>query len=445
MKKPMKFLFTTWEGGGNISPALEAVRKLVARGHRVRVMSDECNRYESTAAGAAFVPWRLAPNRKDRTPETQTFQDWAAATPQEGLMRVISENWCGPALAYAQDLMEELRRDSADLVVTCEALFGVMAACERLGQDLAILAPNISLAPLPGVPPLGPGLAPARNEEERALHAQIAQGSVALFDSGLTALNAARVSLGLKPLDHVLDQFSAAKANLLATSRAFDFPSSALPKHVRYVGPQIGDPQWARAWNSPWPKSDQRPLVAVAFSTTFQNHGAVLQNVIDAFAPLEARVLVTLGGSIKASDLRPSDNCVLVESAPHSAVMREASLVVTHGGHGTTMQALVNRLPMLLIPHGRDQNDNAVRVTERGAGLSLMPVASVDDIRSAGKRLLSEPSFRISAKWLGNLVAEEAQESRIVEELESAATDKSTAATDVIRPRKESSGRMVLA
>jgi UDP:flavonoid glycosyltransferase YjiC (YdhE family) len=111
-----------------------------------------------------------------------------------------------------------------------------------------------------------------------------------------------------------------------------------------------------------------------------------------------------------------------VESAPHSAVMREAALVVTHGGHGTVIRALVNRLPMLVIPHGRDQNDNAVRVTDRGAGLSLLPDASVEDIRSAGERLLQDPSFRAAALRLGDLVAAEAEQSTLVQELEAAAS-----------------------
>ncbi len=44
---PKHFLFTTWEGGGSVTPALTVVRKLVARGHRVRVMSDRCNRPEA--------------------------------------------------------------------------------------------------------------------------------------------------------------------------------------------------------------------------------------------------------------------------------------------------------------------------------------------------------------------------------------------------------------
>jgi len=415
------FLFTTWEGGGNVTPAREAARKLAARGHRVRFMSEDCNRLEAESAGAAFVPWRRAPNRADRSPRSQTFNDWAAKTPEEGLLVVIRDTWCGPALAYAQDVVDELRREPADLVVTSDALFGVMAGCESAGQRLAVLSPNISLTPLPGVPPLGPGLRPARTFEERAMHAEIIRAVQGLFDSGLPALNSARAALGLGPIAHLVDQIGAADVELLATSRAFDFPAENLPSRVRYVGPQIGDPQWAQPWKSPWPESDGRPLVAVGFSTTFQNHAGVLQDVIDALAPLPVRVLVTLGGSIEAGDLRVSANCVAVASAPHGAVMREAALVVTHGGHGTVMRALVSRAPMLVIPHGRDQNDNAVRVTERGAGLSLLPDAPVDAIRAACGRLLAEPAFGAAARRLGDLVAADAERSTIVEELESAA------------------------
>jgi NTP pyrophosphatase (non-canonical NTP hydrolase) len=100
------FLFTIWEGGGNIPPVIETARKLAAVGHRIRFLGDSCNRAEVEACGATFVPWSRAPNRKDRSPESQTVQDWAAATPQEGLLAIIRDFWCGPALAYAQEMQE---------------------------------------------------------------------------------------------------------------------------------------------------------------------------------------------------------------------------------------------------------------------------------------------------------------------------------------------------
>ena len=414
---PKSFLFTTWEGGGSIAPVLTVVRRLVARGHRVRMMSDRCNRADAEAAGARFSPWTRAPSRPSRTRETEVLRDWETPGPA-GLMQTMDVVWTGPALAHARDLIDELRREPADLVVSSEMLFGVAVGCEAIGQRFCQLAVNVSIFPLPGVPPLGPGLPPARTEADHALHAEIAQANVAMFDHGLPAVNAARHALGLKPLAHTIDQRLAADAFLLATARAFDFAPEVLPPNVRYVGPQLGEPAWAAPWISPWPADDVRPLILAGFSTTFQNHAGVLQRVIDAAADLPVRVLVTLGGSLRADELSPAANTRLVDSAPHDAVMREAAVVVTHGGHGTVCRALCHRRPLLVVPHGRDQNDNAVRVTERGAGLSLAPDAATTDIHNALSQLLHDPGFRNAARRLGDAVAQETSHSPVAEVLE---------------------------
>lgn len=418
--QPRSFLIATWEGGGSVAPALTVARKLLARGHRVRVMSDACARAEVEALGAAFAPWRRAPSRVTRDRRTEVLQDWRHEGP-DGLRHTLDVIWTGQALAYAQDVIDELRREPVDLVVTSEMLFGVAAACEAIGQRFACLAVNISLYPVPGIPPLGPGLAPPRTEADRALHEELTAFNIALFDHGLPALNGARQALGLPPLQHTVDQLDAAEAKLFATARAFDFAPAVLPPRMRYVGPQLDPPAWTGGWVDPFPADDRRPLVLVGFSTTFQDHAGVLQRVIDAAAGLPVRTLVTLGGSIAAEELRPAANTRLVAAAPHDAVMAEAAVVVTHGGHGTVSRALCHRRPMLVMPHGRDQNDNAVRVTERGAGLCLPPQAGVPEIAAALSRLLQEPSFAACAARLGQAVAREAASCAVVEELEALA------------------------
>lgn len=420
------YLIATWEGGGSVAPSLTLARKLRARGHRVRVMSDACNRRETEAAGAEFVPWVNAPSRPDRDPESDPVRDWEFEGPA-GLMQVMDAVWSGPALAYAQDLMAELRREPADLVVTHEYMFGVIIGCQAISQPYCLFMANVSLFPMPGVPPIGPGLPPARTEAERAMHSEISQVVVQMFDHALPAVNAARAALGLPALDHTIDLIGDSKGTLLATSRAFDFAPDALPDGVRYVGPQLDEPAWAQPWVSPWPQSGGLPLVLVSFSTTFQNHAPVLQRVIDALATLPANAVVTLGGSIRPQALTPAPNVRIVDSAPHDAVMSQAALVVTHGGHGTVARALRHRRPMLVLPHGRDQADNAVRVTERGAGLALPPSAPVEDIHAAIARLLGEPAFTQAAHRLGDAVAWEMEHSPAVQILEDLAREPTAA------------------
>lgn len=419
--EPRTFLFATWEGGGSVSPALTVAQKLSAREHRVRVMSDRCNRSEAEAVGAAFTPWTRAPSRADRSRDSDVFRDWEVDTPQEQIRRVIDRIMAGPALAYAQDVVEELARDPADLVVSSEMLLGVMVGCEAVRQRFALLTCNVSLLPMDGVPPLGPGLLPPRTAEEAAFQAQIAAANLAMFNEGLPALNAARAALGLQPLASIADQHLAAERLLLGTSRAFDFAPAVLPDHIRYVGPQLADPAWAEPWQSPWAADDKRPLVLVAFSTTFQDHVGVLQTVIDAMARLPVRVLVTLGETISSAELVAPGNCHLVRSAPHNQVMEQAALVVTHGGHGTVTRALRYQKPLIVVPHGRDQNDNAARVTARGAGLRLVATSPELAFTEAVEEVLGNPAYAAAAVDLGAKVAREAEESPVVSELEALA------------------------
>jgi MGT family glycosyltransferase len=418
--RPLRFLLTTWEGGGSVPPALTLAAGLVHRGHHVRVASDLANRTETELTGAEFVPWKTAPSRPDRYNREDGLRDWEAADPQEGFALTLRTVMTGPALAYARDVLAKLEGGPADLVVSSEMLFGVMAACESVKQPLALFAANLCFFPLPGMPAFGPGLPPPRNDTERELHAQIKQATIEMADAGLPELNAARGYLGLAPLVHVIDQIDAADVLLLGTSRAFDFPVERLPAKIRYVGPQLGEPGWAAPWVPPWPVNDRRPLLVIGFSTTFQNHAGALQAVVDAAARLPVRALVTLG-VIDRSEVQAAPNVWLVPSAPHDVVMGEATVIVTHGGHGTVMRALKHRRPMLIMPHGRDQDDNAVRVSERGAGLVLPAASGAAEIFAALERLLGEPEFRHAADRLGAAIEIEARQTSAIDVLESLA------------------------
>lgn len=413
-------LLTTWEGGGSVGPAVTAAAQLLARGHRVRVMSDRCNRPEVEAAGATFIPWNRAPSRPDRSRHSDLMRDWEAATPPEQLMRAIDAIWCGPALAYALDLRDALQDEPADLVVSSEMLFGVAAACEALKQRLVFLTAGISLYPIPGIPPLGSALPAPETAADHQAMADFREMATALFDHGLPALNAARAALGLPALAHLFDQGKAAERLLIGSSRAFDFAPPELPADVAYVGPQLAPLSWTEPWTSPWPDGDPRPLVLLAFSTTFQDHAPLLQRIIDATGDLDIRLLVTLGGVIEPDELRTAPHVTLVHSAPHDQVMQQASLVITHGGHGTVLRALGHQKPLLILPLGRDQNDNAIRVTSRGAGLTLTPRSTADEIRATVQRLLNDPSFGKAARELGAVIRGDINGKALVQEIEAA-------------------------
>ena len=115
-------------------------------------------------------------------------------------------------------------------------------------------------------------------------------------------------------------------------------------------------------------------------------------------------------------------NAFVVPSAPHDQVMEHAAIVVTHCGHGTVMRALAHGRPLLCLPMGRDQNDNAARVAARGAGIRLTRDAPAPALRAALLTLLEDPAYALSAKTLGKAIAEAEPRDALVEALEQLAS-----------------------
>ena len=201
-----------------------------------------------------------------------------------------------------------------------------------------------------------------------------------LFDKGLDQLNEARRANGLEPVGSVLENFERADRLLLMTSRAFEYESFTPPPNVRLVGPRLDDPAWAGDWTPP---AGDAPLVLVGMSSTYMDHADVLQRGHRRARRAPVRGLVTTGPAIALDAIDAPANVTVVERAPHREVLRHASAVVTHAGHGTVLKALAAGVPVVAMPLGRDQLDNAARVAHHGAGLRLKPKGGPDAIAAA--------------------------------------------------------------
>jgi UDP:flavonoid glycosyltransferase YjiC (YdhE family) len=78
-------------------------------------------------------------------------------------------------------------------------------------------------------------------------------------------------------------------------------------------------------------------------------------------------------------------------------------------------------VPLLVLPMGRDQADNAARVVARGAGLAIADTATEAEIGQAVARLLTEPQFQAAASRLGQTMAPELGSMAVVAEMEAIA------------------------
>jgi MGT family glycosyltransferase len=240
------------------------------------------------------------------------------------------------------------------------------------------------------------------------------------MNKGLPQLNAARAAIGLPPAPTVFETLRADRL-LVLTTPALELPGGPLPDNVRYTGPILVDPEWARPWTSPWDEGDERPLALVGFSSTFQDQSAAIRNTIAALGRLPVRALVTTGPALKGVAFEAPPNVVVCESAPHNAVLPQAAVMVTHAGHGSVIRALAHDVPLVCLPMGRDQNDIAARIVYHGAGLRLSPKATVRAIETTVRRVLAEPGFKQGAARLGAAVRRDAGPAATLAELEALA------------------------
>lgn len=402
-----RFLLASWGTLGNLSPLLTAARRLRGHGHHVRVIADPAMRAEVDAADFEFVSWRSAPIGEAADPTD-------VSNLQDRMRRVVFE----PCSAYARDIGDEIGRLPADAVLSLDFLFGAALGAEASGVPFAFLSPHVSLRILPGMPPATSGLGQPKTPEEQAEVAAACAALHGAMNASLPILNRARVDCGLPVLPDVMDLFDRADRVLLATSRAFDFEATSLPDNFRYIGPLLDVPNWSKSWQAPWPGQSDRSRALIACSTGAQNQRDLFQRVIDAVGKVEIDAVFTTGPSLDVADFRAPQNVHLVCGAPHDSIMRDVSMVISQGGHGTVTRSLINALPQLILPMARDQLANAARVEAKGVGLRLGPTASEPDIAAAINRLITEPQFKVAARRLGEAIKADIDTSGLVNEME---------------------------
>src|SRR4029450_10542957 len=116
----------------------------------------------------------------------------------------------------------------------------------------------------------------------------------------LPDLNAVLATHELAPVRDTFELFDRCREVLVMTSPSFDFQSPHIPANVHFVGPQLGDPDWAT--NGDWRPDGGDPLGLFATSSVFQEQVGLLRRVVDALGRLPVRGLVTTGRAVDPDD-----------------------------------------------------------------------------------------------------------------------------------------------
>jgi Erythromycin biosynthesis protein CIII-like, C-terminal domain len=346
--------FVTWDGGGNVNVVVALTERLTGAGWDVGVYAPPSVGDRVVAAGARFTP------------------------------REVADPW--DVAAMARDVQAHCGQVAPDAVVVDYMLPGALCGAEATGRPTAALVHTLYGALLDGGAPSPMGMAASPG-----------------------AVDEARATVGLGPVAGLGGLLDGCARVLVTCPAALDVaPDGAgLPGNVRYVGAALEGAGPDAGWVPPGaPASDgEAPLVVVALGTTPMDEGPVLQAVLDALAEAPVRVLAMLGAHLTASDLDVPANATVTGYVRHAAVLPHASALVTHAGLGTVLAALAHGVPLVCVPLGREQPDNAAAVARLGAGVTVARSAVPSSLGRAVLDALVEPAYRSAAQEMAAAIS----------------------------------------
>ena len=156
-----------------------------------------------------------------------------------------------------------------------------------------------------------------------------------------------------------------------------------------------------------WLAELRRPLVYATMGTVF-NTPATFGPLLAALSTSAVGALVTVGRDVDPVELEPVPANVRVERfVPQDHVLPACAAVVTHGGSGTILGALKAGVPMVVLPQGANQFDNAMRCERAGVALTVKPEhATAASIAAALRAVLTDASYREGSRRIQAEIAQ---------------------------------------
>lgn len=408
-----RIVFATVGSLGDLFPFLAVGQELQRRGHRVTIATHIVHQLAVEQAGLAFANASGMSEPEDRESfVAHAFHPWRGP-------RFVVHDVAALDVHASHDRLLPLFAD-ADVVVTSTLAFAAQIIAEQgsaAGRQRwlsAVLAPagfiSASDPPATGFRLLDRFFrsSPKRGRWLAAMATRVSHRWTA-------PVRALRRELGLPPQSPLGDPFHRGQHAPLGVLAMFSpllgQPQPDWPPHVvitgaaRYQQPGTSDPALHDFLDAGNP-----PLVFTLGSAAVHANASFLRESIQAALQLGQRaVLLTGSPAMRAklpADLPASIHCV--DYAAHAELFPRAGVIVHHGGIGTSSEALRSGRPMLVVPHGFDQPDNAARLQRLGVA-AILPASRYRADRAATMLhdLLHQPDYANAAALVARVMREE--------------------------------------
>ena len=377
---------------GHLHPMMVLGRELERRGHRIVLVAPIDAQKQVLEAGLEFRPVA-----------TVEFPagEWERATARMGELSGLQASrfvghWLGHfATGILRELLEIAAREQFDGLVMDQICLGTESVCAALNLPMAVACCALTLHAESRVPP---SIFSWRYRTSLPFRFRNQLGLLLAYSTGwpvTLALLRYRLKHRLPRLTfHHMNEMPPSLVQVAQQPACFDFPRRYLPDHFHYTGPwtEIGS---RGDGDFPWDRLDGRPLIYASMGTLQNRLPQVFRIIAEACSQLEVQLVVALGRRGAAAPERLPGDPIIVDYAPQVALLRRASLVITHGGLNTTLESLSQGIPLVVLPVTNDQPGIAARVAHLGVG-EFTPVQklTVATLRHKVERVLTTPSYR---------------------------------------------------
>jgi len=392
-------LLTTTGSLGDLHPYLALGVGLKNRGHQVAVGTAEFYRGRVESLGLEFRP--IGPHLSPEDPE---------------IIKMVIDQRNGPENIFRKLIMPHLRQSHDDTVRAVDgarlavghplALFvPIVAAQKKIPWASAVLAPLSFFSTHDPIEISGRPIVSAMTRGPAWLRRLVFSMSRAQTRSWIRPFLEFRRELGVQSDAHPLFEGQHSPHLVLAMyTELLADPKPDWPRAAKVTGFCFHDRKDSNGLSEGLTKflaDGPPPLVFTLGSTAVQNPGSFYEESLAAARTLGKRAVV-LGSAPSAPD-------VWVEPyVPYSLLFPKCEAVVCSGGIGTVGQALRSGTPFLIVPHGNDQPDNAVRCGKLGGCRWIARDRyRRDRAADAIRALLADPQIRTKAKECARIVAQE--------------------------------------
>lgn len=383
-------------GTGHLNAMSALGYELQQRGHKVTLFGLPDVQSYATAAKLEFYPVGTAEfplGSSKRSPELLGRLSGIFA-----LLYTV-KLFCQGTEVMLQDVPQACIQAGVEALLIDQALFEGSTIAEHLNLPFVTVCNAVVLNSEPSVPPSLTGwdydpsaLGQLRNQIGTNL-LKLAGVPVQLI------VNRYREKWGLRTLSNndQADLWSK-KAIISQQPPSFEFPRQQLPDYVHFVGPLVNN--LARAEIPfPWEKLSNRPLIYASLGTVQNRLLKIFIQIAYACLGLDVQLVISLGGATEPEKLGyVPGSPIVVKAAPQLALLKRASLCITHAGMNTTLESLSNGVPMVAIPITNDQPAVAARIawTKTGKVVDLNN-CTVDNLKTAIQEVLYRSEYRQNA------------------------------------------------